>query len=227
MNGRGDPAVLFSMTDISLAIFDLDGTLVDAYPAIYRSVNFTLSAFGYPPQSGRVIRRAVGWGDKSLLRPFVKARELDAALAVYRRYHAKALVRGTRLLPGARKVLATLKRRGYKLAVASNRPTRFSRIIMEHCGISGYFDRVLCGDKVARGKPDPMILREIMARLKVVPARAVYVGDMFLDIQTARRAGTAAIAVSTGSSTRVELRREKPDLLLGGVTEILPYLPGN
>lgn len=215
------------MTDISLAIFDLDGTLVDAYPAICRSVNFTLGTLGYPSRGDRVIRRAVGWGDKNLLRPFVKARELDAALAVYRRYHAKALARDTRLLPGARKVLAALKRRGYKLAVASNRPTRFSRIIIEHCGIGGYFDHVLCGDKVARGKPDPMLLRVIMARLKVLPARAVYIGDMFLDIQAARRAGTAAIAVATGSSTRAELRREGPDLLLGGLEEILPYLPGN
>ena len=215
------------MKDISLAIFDLDGTLVDAYPAIYRSVNFTLKKFGHPAQDERVIRRAVGWGDKELLRPFVHAGELDRALAVYRRYHATALLTGTRLLPGARRVLSTLKQRGYKLAVASNRPTRFSRIILKRCAIGRYFDYMLCGDKVARGKPDPMILKAILARLKTPPAHAVYIGDMFIDVQTARRACVRSIALATGSSTRAELRRERPDALLAGLAGILGYLPRN
>ena len=57
---------------IKLIIFDLDGTLVNAYPAIVQSFNFMRRKFGWPPVGERAIRRAVGWGDRNLLRPFVK-----------------------------------------------------------------------------------------------------------------------------------------------------------
>lgn len=214
------------MNDISLVVFDLDGTLIDAYPAIYRSFNHTMRACGYPPQETQVICRAVGWGDANLLRPFVKPEDLPEALSVYRKHHAMSLLSGTKLFPGVRQLLSALKKRGYRLAVASNRPTRFSLIVLRHCGIRGFFDKVLCGDKVKKGKPDPEILRRIMAALRVPPARTVYTGDMFIDVQTARRAGCHPVAVVTGSSTRAELKKEKPEAILPAVRDLLKLLPG-
>jgi 2-phosphoglycolate phosphatase len=213
------------MKNISLVIFDLDGTIVDAYRAIYRSMNFTLRQMGCPRQDERIIRRAVGWGDRNLLKPFVKKSDLERALAIYRLHHVKSLLSGTRLFPGVRGLLKSLKKRGYKLAVATNRPTQFSLIILKHCAIRNYFDFVLCGDKLKKGKPDPEILRLIMEKLGVAPERTVYVGDMFIDVQTALRAGVHAVAVTTGSSTREELRREKPEAILPGVRSLLKLLP--
>lgn len=213
------------MKDIALVIFDLDGTLINAYKAIYRSVNFTLRATGYQEQAERIIHRAVGWGDRNLLKPFVREEDLDRALAIYRRHHARSLLSGTRLFPGVRRLLSTLRKRNYRLAVASNRPTRFSLIVMRHCAIRGFFDMVLCGDKVKKGKPDPEILRTIMARLRVKPGHTVYVGDMFLDMQAARRAGAHPVAVTTGSSTRAELRRERPEVILPEVRRLAEILP--
>lgn len=213
------------MKDIILVVFDLDGTIINAYKAIYRSVNFTLRKMGYCRQKKEVIHRAVGWGDRNLLKPFVREEDLDRALAVYRRHHAQSLLSGTRLFPGVRRLLPALKKRGYRLAVASNRPTRFSLILMRHCAIRGFFDMVVCGDKVKKGKPDPEILRLIMAGMRVKPGRTVFVGDMFIDIQAARRAGVHAVAVTTGSSTRAELRKEKPEVILPEVRRLLKILP--
>jgi phosphoglycolate phosphatase-like HAD superfamily hydrolase len=89
------------MKDISLAVFDLDGTLINAYPAIYHSFNFAMRKAGYPPQKEQVICRAVGWGDQNLIRPFVKPEDLERVLAVYRRDHAKSLKeRGTSVSRG-------------------------------------------------------------------------------------------------------------------------------
>jgi len=61
---------------IKLIIFDLDGTLVNAYPAIIKSFNYTMQKLGYPKQSNLNIRRAVGWGDDNLLKPFLNSKDL-------------------------------------------------------------------------------------------------------------------------------------------------------
>jgi HAD superfamily hydrolase (TIGR01549 family) len=212
------------LAGINLIVFDLDGTLINAYPAITWSFNYTMRRLACPVQDPAVIRRAVGWGDRALLQPFVAEQDLDRALAVYRRHHAKALVRYSRLFPGVKALLSVLKKRGFLLAVASNRPTRFSNILLRHLGIRGFFDRVLCGDKLAHMKPHPEILRTLMADLCVKPAQALYVGDMFIDAQTGRRAKVRTIMVKTGSSSLAELRKERPFKILPRVRDLLPLL---
>ena len=205
---------------LKLVIFDLDGTLMDAYEAIYRSFNYTMERIGCPCREEQVIRRAVGWGDRNLLKPFVRARDLDAALAIYRRHHAVSLRENTRLFPGVKGMLAGLRKKGVRLAVASNRPTRFSLIALNALGIRKNFDYVLCADKVKRGKPWPDILRKIMARLKAGPEQTVYAGDMAIDVQAARAAGVWPVAVTTGSNTPAQLRKERPFAVIRRIREL-------
>ncbi|MDD5348185.1 MAG: HAD family hydrolase [Candidatus Omnitrophica bacterium] len=205
------------MKKFKLVIFDLDGTLVNAYAAIAGSFNFTMRKIGRPLQRPAVIRAAVGWGDRNLLRPFVKPQNLDRALAIYRRHHAASLVRYSRLYAGAKRLLTWLKKNGYKLAVASNRPTRFSRILMRHLGIAGYFDYCLCADKLDKGKPHPLMLRRIMQRLAVLPEETLYVGDMVIDARAGRRARVKTAIVTTGSSSRTEIARLKPWRIIGSL----------
>ena len=81
---------------IKLVAFDLDGTLVNAYPAIVKSFNFTMRKMGRPGQSDLTIRRAVGWGDTNLIRPFVSRDDLDEAMATYRNHHKTSLTKYTR-----------------------------------------------------------------------------------------------------------------------------------
>src|SRR3990167_4287263 len=103
---------------IKLIIFDLDGTLMNAYPAVEASINFTLKELGLPVQNKDKIRRAVGWGDRQLLARFVE----------------------------------DLKRKKYRLALATNRPTKFSLIALKYLKIKKYFDYILCSDKLKHGK---------------------------------------------------------------------------
>lgn len=199
--------------DKQLFIFDLDGTLVDAYAAIIASFNFTMRRMGYPSRTSRVIRRAVGWGDASLLAPFVGAKDLSRALKIYRQHHAGSLLNKVRFLPYARQLLVCLKNKGFKIAIASNRPTRFTRIILEALKVRGAFDRVLCADRLAFGKPNPLILNKLIKSFKVRKDRVLYVGDMALDVQTGRRAHVATAAVATGSSSLRELKKAGPTYL--------------
>jgi len=209
---------------LSLAVFDLDGTLVDAYPAIIRSFNFTMEKFNYPPKSKAAIRRAVGWGDENLLKPFVAPGDISQVLRVYRRHHKESLIKYSRLFSGAKEVLRHLKKKGYKLAVASNRPTRFSRILVRHLGLEKFFDYVLCADKLEFGKPHPEILHKIMQRFSCSPKETVYIGDMAIDAQAGKRARVMTIITSTGSSRLSEIRREKPCRIIGNIKDLLKIL---
>ena len=212
------------MRDIKLIIFDLDGTLVNAYPAIIASFNYTMRQLGYPIRDNVSIRRAIGWGDENLLRPFIKKKDLKNAVTVYRRHHKLALLKQSRLFPGARRLLGYLKARGYKLAVASNRPSRFSWILIRHLKIKKYFNYVLCADKLKYIKPHPYILRKIIQKFQLKPAQAFYVGDMIIDALAGRRSKIKTAIVTTGSSSPLEIKKEKPYRIIGKLSELYDIL---
>lgn len=208
------------MENIKLIIFDLDGTLVNAYAAINRSLNHTLRKLGLKTQNAKLIRRCVGWGDANLLKPFVPSKNLNQALSLYREHHKYSLLKHSRLYPQAKALLRQLKKEGYKLAVASNRPTKFSRILLRHLRIFSYFDYVLCADKLKHGKPHPEILNKIAERFGLKKAQVLYVGDMVIDAQAARRAHINAIIVTTGSSITRQIKKEKPFKIISAVGKL-------
>jgi len=207
---------------IKLVIFDLDGTLVNAYPAVARSVNYTLGSLGFAPRSHAEIKRSVGSGDRKLMVHFVGEKLADRAIAIYRPHHTKALeVKGAvRLLPGVWAILKFLKGEGYKLAIASNRPTKFTRIILKVLGVLPFFDVVLCADKVDRPKPYPDILWAIARRLSLDKSGVFYVGDMTIDVNCAHRAGVRVVAVATGSSSKKELKDLKPWRIISKMSQL-------
>ncbi|MBU2540410.1 MAG: HAD family hydrolase [Candidatus Omnitrophica bacterium] len=208
-----------SFNNIKLVIFDLDGTLIDAYEAIESSFNFTMKKLGLPTKSKSVIKRAVGWGDKKLLSPFVPKKALNSALRIYRAHHRESLPKKSRLFSGVRKLLGRLSSR-YHLAVASNRPTRFSKIILKALNINKYFSFLLCGDRLKRGKPHPEILRKILRYFRMQHDEAIYVGDMAIDVQTANSAKIKSIIVTTGSSSLYEIKREAPYQIISNIKQL-------
>ena len=213
---------------IKLVIFDLDGTLVNAYPAVSRSVNFTLKSLGFAPRSHVEIKRSVGGGDRKLMVHFVGEQLANRAIAIYRPHHTKALgIKGAvKLLSGAGGILKYLKAKGYKLAIASNRPTKFTRIILKELGVLRFFDVVLCADKAVNPKPYPDILWAIARRLKLDRKEVLYVGDMTIDVKCAYSAGMRMVAVSTGSSSKKELKDLKPWRIISKINQLKGILEG-
>lgn len=212
------------MDDIKLVIFDLDGTLVDAHRAIIKSVNFTLSKCGYPKQADSRILKAVGWGDRKLLGAFIVNKDIERALVIYRSHHRKTLKQYSRLLPYAQATLIYLVRRKHKLAIASNRPTVFTNIILRYLKIRKYFDYILCSDKLSQGKPHPEILLKIINILGIMRKQTVYVGDMAIDVEAGRRAGIKAITVRGGLSTLEEIKRARPFKTIKNLASLKSYL---
>ena len=110
------------------------------------------------------------------------------------------------------------------MAIASNRPARFTHIILKYLKIGHAFDHVLCADSVTQPKPDAEMLNQILARSSLNPDEAVYVGDMTIDVKAGREAGIKTVAVVTGSSNREELASLKPFAIIDHVLETAQIL---
>jgi len=205
------------MKQYRLIIFDLDGTLVDAYKAIESSFNYTMGRFGYTKKDALTIRRAVGWGDENLLKPFVNTSDLEKATAIYRAHHKKSLLKQSRVFPQVKSLLNYFRKQDIKLAIATNRPTKFTHILLKKLNLNNYLDYVLCADKLKNIKPHPEILIKIMKKLKVKKRNTLYVGDMSIDIKAGNRAKIDTVAVLTGSHTKKDLVKEKPTKILADV----------
>jgi phosphoglycolate phosphatase len=206
-------------------LFDFDGTLIDSYPAITASVNHVRASHGLGPLAEAEVRRHVGRGPAYLLEHTVGRGATAANVARYREHHPSVLFSGTRLLPGAAEALAGLHGRGYRLGICSNKPVAFTRELVGHLGVAGFLDVVLGPEDVARPKPAPDMLLAGLTRLGVPAEQALYVGDMTVDVDTARAAGVRVWVVATGSDEPATLDQAHPDRRLRDLAELLVLLP--
>ena len=195
-------------------LFDFDGTLADSYEAITASANHVRAAHGLPPLPDAEVRRHVGRGLELLLADVVPGTDVARNVALYRAHHETVMRPLTRLLPGARESVAGLKAAGCRLGVCSNKKVDFTRDLLDFLGLSPHLDVILGPDDVPRPKPAPDMLREALRRLAVRPDEALYVGDMAVDVETARAAGVPVWVVPTGSAGRAALEAARPDQLL-------------
>ncbi|MBN1526455.1 MAG: HAD family hydrolase [Candidatus Omnitrophica bacterium] len=210
---------------IKLIIFDVDGTLVDAYRAIEKSLCHTMEKLGYGRcASLAVVRQSIGHGDRNFVKLFLDDENVEKGLAIYRRHHRSALMAYSRAMPGARRVLAALRKRGYRLAVASNRPKNFTLILLRHLGLDRSFDMVVCARDARDFKPKPALLLRVMRRLGVRRGETLYVGDMAVDVIAGRNAGVRTVAVTGGSSSVAELRSAKPFRVIAKLSHLLRVL---
>lgn len=209
---------------LQAVLFDFDGTLIDSYPAITASVNHVRALYHLPPLDEPEVRRHVGRGPHYLFSHTVPAGSLEENIAAYRAHHPSVLQSGTRLLPGAAETLQALHKRGLRLGICSNKPVAYSRTLTAYLGVDSYLDLLLGPEDVAQPKPAPDMLVAALARLALPAAAVLYVGDMSVDIQTARAAGVAVWVVPTGSETVEQLERARPDRLLRDLFDLRDLL---
>ena len=202
-------------------LFDFDGTLADSYDAIAASVNHVRAGYGLPPLPVSEVRRHVGRGPQFLLEQTVPVGDWPTNLAQYRSHHPGVMRSGTRLLPGAATVLQRLREAGCRLGVCSNKPAAFTADLVRYLGIDRWLDLVLGPEDVAHPKPAPDMIVAALDRLGVDNGEALYVGDMVVDIETARSAGVAVCVVATGSDSASRLAAATPDRLLDRLTDLL------
>lgn len=207
-----------------LAIFDLDGTLIDSKLDLAHAVNATLREFGHRELSFETVYSYVGNGAPVLIRrafPEGTAEaELQSGLDYFIRYYEAHRLDYTTLYEGIRELLEALRQDGVQMAVLTNKPVRISGLILEGLGVADYFARVYGGNSFASKKPDPEGVFRLFAELHETAESTVFIGDSSVDIQTARNAGVAAIGVTYGFQPE-SLASPTPDLVFDHAKDVL------
>jgi len=208
--------------------FDLDGTLVDSSEDLAAAVNHTLEKAGLPLHSVDEIKRYVGKGTRVMLKRALEAsgdytpERLNALTPILMDYYDNNLVNHTRPYPGALDAIAELHKRGISVAICTNKFDRFTRPILAKLGIDHLFASVISGDSVGKAKPDPAPLHAMVEQAG--GGRCVFLGDTSNDIDAAKAAGMASIAVSFGF---VDVAAELgADVILDGFDDLVPLLEG-
>ena len=201
--------------------FDFDGTLADSYDAIAASVNHLRALRGHAPLTTNDVKFHVGRGPEYLLTKTVPGTDLAVDLVRYRAHHPTVMADHTRLLPGAVDVLRSFHSAGKLIALCSNKPRLFSDDLLAHLSIAELFHAVIGPEDVPQPKPAPDMILAAMKRLGVPAAKVLYVGDMVVDIETARAAGVTVWIVPTGSDTLETLNAAKPDRMLVTLADLL------
>lgn len=125
--------------------FDLDGTLTESGPGIIKAVQYALNKMGFPEADPQKLRFFIGPPllDSMLrFRPFSQE-EAEKAVELYHAYYCKEGIFDNRVYPGIRQMLKDLRTSNAKLAVASSKPEILVRQILDHFGLSQYFDEVV------------------------------------------------------------------------------------
>ncbi|MDX2235114.1 MAG: HAD-IA family hydrolase [Hyphomonadaceae bacterium] len=192
-----------------LAVFDVDGTLVDSRRSIAEAMAMAFSALSLPPPSYDATRRIVGLS----LRPAIAtlapdlperdyARLADAYKDAFVANRAAGLAEP--LYAGARDLVARLRDDGWRLGIATGKARRGVDAFLAHHGFDGWFDAAFCADD-GPGKPDPHMLRLVIEAVGAHPADAVMIGDTSFDMAMARAAGVRAQGVAWGFHTVEEI----------------------
>jgi len=208
-------------------VFDLDGTLIDSYEALTEAVNFALGEEGHRLVSAGELRHFVGEGVERLLQKCLGQDEIpDRILRNFEERYGVVCREKTKLLASVASTLPTLANLGLRMAICTNKPTRFAVDIAEHMGFAAYFDGIVGPDLAGFRKPDPVHVLKALETTGVAREHAVFIGDMPIDVQGARSAGIDVACIPTGSASIDGLRASGPDYLLERFDQIVDLVEG-
>lgn len=208
-----------------LIAFDWDGTLFDSTAIIARCIQAAVLDVGGQKPSDEAASYVIGMG---LMQALAHAAP-DVPEARYPllgdryRHHYFAIQHEISLFEGVLPMLAELKARGHLLAVATGKSRRGLDEALATSMLTGTFDASRTADQTA-GKPDPLMLRELMAEFDVPPGRTLMIGDTTHDLQMALNAGCASVGVSYGAHEPEAFVELKPLVVARDVAQLHDWL---
>jgi phosphoglycolate phosphatase len=212
--------------------FDWDGTLFDSTAIIVRCIQDAVREVGGTVPSDEAASYVIGLGLMQALAhaaPDVPKDKYPALGDAYRKQWALH-VDDISFFPGTLAMLQDLKQRGYQLAVATGKSRRgLDEVLkreLEGVRLSSLFDASRTADQTA-GKPDPLMLHELMEELDVEPARMLMIGDTTHDLQLARNAGVPSVGVSFGAHAHEAFAALEPLFVAHSMQQLHDWLLHN
>jgi phosphoglycolate phosphatase len=211
-------------------VFDLDGTLVDSAPDLWRATNHILASLGRRPISLDDVRGFVGHGARALIARGLAATgdgadrdTIEKLFAEFIRYYGEHIAEGSQAFPGVIALLDRLAEHGFRLGVCTNKLEGLSVSLLEALDLAKYFDAIVGPDTIGIAKPDPAVYRETLKRMNEPVGQSVMIGDSETDILTARAAGVPVIAVTFGYTPR-PVADFSPDFVISHFDEAWPAI---
>ncbi|MBX7247367.1 MAG: HAD-IA family hydrolase, partial [Candidatus Sumerlaeaceae bacterium] len=173
---------------IKLAVFDLDGTLVDAFGDITNAVNHLLAHEGLQPLTVEQVKPLVGEGAGMLVARALGTTDMSLAAAkmpILIEYYRRNPTQEAKPYDGALEMLRALRQRGIRTAMVTNKPQPLTDHIMKVLGLAPEMDWIIGeSDRIPR-KPAPEAMRYLMGEVGARPEEVVMVGDSHVDVEFA------------------------------------------
>ncbi len=212
-----------------LAIFDLDGTLVDSIGSIANACNEALKENNLQERTIEEYKYFAGDGALELVKRAVYAsgdtnyEKLDRVYQIYKNIFVKDCTKGVVPFKDIDKVLKELKEKGVKLAVLSNKPHERTLDVVDKIFGNNIFDMVLGYKNEETKKPNPYGALLIASKLNIDVKDCAYIGDTDTDIKTGKNANMYTIGVTWGFRDEKELTDNKADAIVNNVLDLLNY----
>ncbi len=176
---------------------------MDTAPDIHAALNHCLDRAGLAPVDEDLTRHWIGHGvrvmvEQALINDGSGRGDMDAMQADFLDYYQAHIADHSAPYPHVVECLRTLRGRGARLAVVTNKRTNLSLLLLNALDLSGHFDTIVCGDTAARPKPAPDPALHACSALGIEPGNALFVGDSAADVGCARAAGCPVVCVPDG-----------------------------
>lgn len=211
-------------------LFDLDGTIADSLESLACATNMILQECGLNTLEKDCYRYFAGNGAKTLVeRALIEAgdiqlKQFEQAYEKYEAYFAKECNHKVQTFEGLPEVLETLKSKGIKLGVVTNKAQDNAVMVVEELYGKDMFDVIVGVTDNRPKKPDPAEAVYAMEQLGVAPDETVYVGDTNVDMETGNGAGCLTVGVLWGFRSREELEANHAHVIVEKVEELLEVI---
>ena len=207
-----------------LAIFDLDGTILNTLEDLADSTNYALAAADMPERTIDEVRQFVGNGIHKLIEravaPGSSDKQIEQVFTIFKAYYKDHCAVKTRPYDGIMELIHVLREKGILTAVVSNKGDFAVQILCEDY-FPGMFDFAVGEREGIRRKPAPDSVLAVLEKFQINKEEAVYIGDSEVDIQTAVNAGMKEIAVTWGFRPETFLKENGADCIVHTPEELL------
>lgn len=221
---------MLDINQYDVFVFDLDGTLVDSVPDLALALNHALQTLGFKTVDESHVRQWVGNGSVKLVEralDFIAEFTPSNSKALHSQFlvsYQNTLCEKSVLYPQVKPILEHLKTKEKTLVVLTNKPIQFVPELLEKLGIAGFFSLVLGGDSLASKKPDPLPLLHVMTACSTHADKCLMIGDSRADIECAKQAGVASVALQQGYNQGLDLSTLSPTYLFDDMAQLFSQL---